>query len=183
MLNTHEYSILGWRAWCYKVLFSTYFCVLFLSLFVLVQRPFGTHSIWSGLVKFSRTAHPNELTLNTALPRVPSNSPAKFEVDCMNGCHGRWQTYCTYIHTHTHMDTHWALWQGLSRTPTWPLYQASNWALCKKHFNSILFKVVTHQCNTTGLYSTSKTFSVHGKSGMTILEGKSTHCCVLIFIN
>ncbi len=38
------------------------------------------------LAAFSRTAHPNNFTLDTALPWVLSNTPAKCEVDQMNGC-------------------------------------------------------------------------------------------------
>ncbi len=38
------------------------------------------------LAAFSRTAHPNNFTLNTALPWVLSNTPATCEVDRMNGC-------------------------------------------------------------------------------------------------
>ncbi len=38
------------------------------------------------LAAFSRTAHPNNFTLDTALPWVLRNTPAKCEVDRMNGC-------------------------------------------------------------------------------------------------
>ncbi len=38
------------------------------------------------LPAFSKTAHPNNFRLDTALPWVLSNTPAKCEVDRMNGC-------------------------------------------------------------------------------------------------
>ncbi len=38
------------------------------------------------LAAFSRTTHPNNFTLNTSVPRVLSNTPAKCKVDRMNGC-------------------------------------------------------------------------------------------------
>ncbi len=37
------------------------------------------------LAAFSRTAHPNDFTLDTALLWVLSNTPAKCDVDRMNG--------------------------------------------------------------------------------------------------
>ena len=42
--------------------------------------PFRTCSIWSGMIEFSRTAHPTEFTVDTAL----SNTPTKGEIDQMN---------------------------------------------------------------------------------------------------
>lgn len=44
------------------------------------------------LAAFPRTAHPKNFTLNTAFPWLLSNTPAKYELDWMNGC---WKTQWT----------------------------------------------------------------------------------------
>ncbi len=41
---------------------------------------------------FSRTTHPNSFTMDTALPWVLSNTPAKCEVDQINDCRDNRQT-------------------------------------------------------------------------------------------
>ena len=58
---------------------------------------------------FWRTAHPNNFILDTALPWVLSDTPAKCEVDRMNSCRENrrtdrhtYSTYSTYIHTYIH---------------------------------------------------------------------------------
>ena len=66
-------------------------CTYKRGLYKLVQSPFGTcgHLKEVLLIEFSRTAHLTEFTLDTALHQVLSNTPAKFEVDRMNGWHGK----------------------------------------------------------------------------------------------
>ncbi len=44
------------------------------------------------LAAFSKTTHPNSFTLETALPWVLSNTPAKCEVDWMNECRDNGRT-------------------------------------------------------------------------------------------
>ncbi len=69
---------------------SVFACV-FLTSAVLVQivpvrnRPVACLPVLL-LAAFSRTAHPNNVTLDTALLWVLSNTPAKCEVNRMNGC-------------------------------------------------------------------------------------------------
>ncbi len=41
---------------------------------------------WPPVLQLSLTAHPNNFTLNSALPWVLSNTPAKCEVDWINDC-------------------------------------------------------------------------------------------------
>lgn len=65
--------------------------------------------IWNGpiawppvllLAAFSRTAHPNNLTLDTALPWGLSSTPAKCEVDWMNGCRLSVDMHTYTVHTY-----------------------------------------------------------------------------------
>jgi len=66
-----------------------------------VQCPFCACSERTDCLQlFSGTAHPNNVTLDMALPGIPGNNPAQCEVDRTNGCRGNLDN--RHIHTVTH---------------------------------------------------------------------------------
>jgi len=86
-------------------LYSHTHCI-FATPFVITKsraRAIRAHSKWTGCMVSGIAAalHPHNVTLNTALPWVLSNTPAKCEVDRMNGFLEDLMTYKTSIHTET----------------------------------------------------------------------------------
>ena len=89
------------RSLFFKVAFNSDILILICTSAVLVQNM----SVMNGLITwplvllladFSRTAHPNNFTLDAALHCVLSKTPDKCEVDRMNCCR---ENRRTHIHT------------------------------------------------------------------------------------